>query len=50
MLRRLAGSDLERRWLGLLEKQNLRLPSHAQSLIEACQTRPDFFYSEYQAQ
>ena len=49
MLERLAGSELERRWLRCLETQNLRLPSHAQMLIEACQTRPDFFYAEYQA-
>ncbi len=49
MLERLAGSDLERRWLKCLEAQNLRLPSHAQTLLEACQTRPDFFYAEYQA-
>lgn len=49
MLRRLAGSELERRWLSHLEAHNLRLPSHAQHLIEACQTRPDFFYADYQA-
>lgn len=49
MLERLAGSELERRWLRFLEERNLRLPSHAQHLIEACQTRPDFFYKEYQA-
>jgi hypothetical protein len=48
-LKGLAGSDLERRWLDLLEAQHLRLPSHAQHLIEACQTRPDFFYAEYLA-
>ncbi|MCS6976903.1 MAG: DEAD/DEAH box helicase [Gemmatales bacterium] len=48
-LQRLAGSDLERRWLKYLEDRNLRLPSHAQYLIEACGTRPDFFYAEYQA-
>jgi len=49
MLERLAGSELERRWLKHLEAHNLRLPSHAQHLIEACQTRPDFFYAECQA-
>jgi superfamily II DNA/RNA helicase/very-short-patch-repair endonuclease len=49
MLERLAGSELERRWLKCLEAHNLRLPSHAQTLIEACPTRPDFFYAEYQA-
>jgi len=48
-LRRLAGSELERRWLDFLEERGLRLPSSAQRLIEACSTRPDFFYDEYQA-
>lgn len=48
MLKRLAGSDLERRWLDFLENRHLRLPGHAQHLIEACRTRPDFFYSDYQ--
>ena len=43
-----AGSGLERSWLQLLEKQNLRLPSHAQKLVEACETRPDFLYAEEQ--
>ncbi len=49
MLERLAGSELERRWLKHLEAHNLRLPSHAQHLIEACGTRPDFFYADHQA-
>ena len=48
-LRGLAGSDLECRWLDCLEARNLRLPSHAQHLIESCHTRPDFFYESYQA-
>ncbi len=48
-LKRLAGSDLERRWLDFLEGCDLRLPSSAQRLIEACSTRPDFFYDDYQA-
>jgi very-short-patch-repair endonuclease len=43
-----AGSALERSWLELLEKHNLRLPSHAQKLIEGCSTRPDFLYAEDQ--
>jgi len=38
-------SKLEKRWLECLEKMCLRLPSHAQYLIESCQTRPDFFYA-----
>jgi len=37
-------SQLERRWLDCLETLRLRLPSHAQYLIESCRTRPDFFY------
>ena len=49
MLKRMAGSDLERRWLDFLEVRHLRLPSHAQQLVEACRTRPDFFYADYQA-
>ncbi len=48
-LERLAGSDLERKWLHLLEELNLRLPSHAQYLIAECRTRPDFFYQEQYA-
>jgi very-short-patch-repair endonuclease len=47
-LKRMAGSDLERRWLDFLEVRHLRLPSHAQQLVEACRTRPDFFYADYQ--
>ena len=43
-LRRVAGSDLERTWLDFLETRRLRLPGRAQSLIESCQTRPDFLY------
>jgi len=45
----LAGSELERQWLRLLQEINLRLPSHAQYLIEACHTRPDFYYQEHYA-
>lgn len=37
-------SGLERKWLSTLEAHGLRLPSHAQLLIESCSTRPDFFY------
>jgi ATP-dependent helicase YprA (DUF1998 family)/very-short-patch-repair endonuclease len=44
----LSGSQLERDWLQLLEDRNLRLPSHAQSLVEECRTRPDFLYKEQQ--
>ncbi len=37
-------SDLERDWLRFLEENDLRLPSRAQYLVEACRTRPDFVY------
>ena len=46
-LRKFCDSDLERQWLGLLEKQNLRLPSDAQYRIKGCSTRSDFFYKKY---
>jgi len=45
----LCQSDLEREWLTFIEKRNLRLPSHAQILLETCHTRPDFFYEQAHA-
>ncbi|MHB8088735.1 MAG: Zn-binding domain-containing protein, partial [Anaerolineaceae bacterium] len=42
----LCQSDLEREWLGFIEKGNFRLPSHAQWLLEDCHTRPDFLYEQ----
>lgn len=52
-LKALCESDLEREWLDWLETHNLRLPDAAQKLItlskaegEACNTRPDFLYSD----
>jgi very-short-patch-repair endonuclease len=45
-LRNLCQSDLEREWLAFIEHRNYRLPSHAQKLLEGCQTRPDFFYEQ----
>lgn len=44
----LCASQLEREWLQLIEANNLRLPSHAQKLIENCGTRPDFLYEKQQ--
>lgn len=41
----LCDSDLERRWLRLVEGLGLTLPSHAQQLIESSGVRPDFAYS-----
>ena len=43
-LERLAGSNLEKRWLEFIESHGYRLPSHAQRLFEEAGTRPDFFY------
>jgi very-short-patch-repair endonuclease len=44
-LMRQCGSDLERDWLRLIGEQGLRLPSHAQVLVES-KTRPDFLQRE----
>jgi ATP-dependent helicase YprA (DUF1998 family)/very-short-patch-repair endonuclease len=44
----LTGSQLERDWLKMIEDRNLRLPSHAQALVEECRTRPDFLYRDSQ--
>lgn len=43
-LLRLAGSDLERRWLHWLDDRGLNLPSDAQRLFPDQSTRPDFTY------
>jgi ATP-dependent helicase YprA (DUF1998 family) len=42
----LCQSDLEREWLLYMDRNGYRLPSHAQKLIVACHTRPDFLYQE----
>lgn len=47
-LLRQAGSDLERQWLTFLSERGLKMPSHAQYLITACHTRPDFVYRDDQ--
>jgi very-short-patch-repair endonuclease len=47
-LQRLADSDLEREWLRYLDARGHHLPSHAQTLIEVCRTRPDFLYQDRQ--
>lgn len=49
MLKRLAGSELERRWLDWLDARRLRLPDHAQQRVDSCNARPDFYYDEYVA-
>jgi very-short-patch-repair endonuclease len=43
-----APAELEKKWLRYLDERNLRLPTKGQLLIEACGTRPDFFYAEEQ--
>ncbi len=48
-LRKRTDSDLERRWLDLVDDLMLRAPSDAQLPIESCSTRPDFFYREHNA-
>jgi ATP-dependent helicase YprA (DUF1998 family)/very-short-patch-repair endonuclease len=48
-LRKRCDSQLEERWLDLVDKRVMHLPSDAQHLIEACATRPDFYYSEHNA-
>jgi len=44
-LMNLTDSELERRWLRLVEGLGLALPSHAQQLVESCGVKPDFAYS-----
>jgi ATP-dependent helicase YprA (DUF1998 family) len=48
-LRKKCDSGLEKRWLDLVDTLMLRLPSDGQFLIEACSTRPDFYYGEFNA-
>jgi very-short-patch-repair endonuclease len=43
-LRRKAGSELEQKWLDVVEARGYRLPSHSQELLNVCGTRPDFLY------
>ena len=48
-LRRRCDSQLEKRWLDMLDRHLLRPPSDAQFLIETCSTKPDFYYAEHNA-
>jgi len=48
-LRNASESSLERRWVDFLDAHELALPSHAQRRIDACNTRPDFFYGRHHA-
>ncbi|MEC7523853.1 MAG: DEAD/DEAH box helicase [Myxococcota bacterium] len=44
-LARLCDSDLERRWLDLIDRRSLKLPSDGQKLIESAGVKPDFLYA-----
>jgi len=44
-LLKLCDSELEKRWLRFIHDNGYRLPTHAQRLIEACSTKPDFIYA-----
>lgn len=48
-LRKRCDSQLEKRWLDMVDTLLLRPPSDAQYLIETCSTKPDFYYHEYNA-
>lgn len=48
-LRKKCDSQLEKRWLDLVDSLLLRPPSDAQYLIESCSTRADFVYKEHSA-
>jgi len=43
-LMRLAGSDLEQKWLNFINEREFHLPTDAQFLIEVCSVKPDFIY------
>jgi superfamily II DNA/RNA helicase/very-short-patch-repair endonuclease len=47
-LRRLCDSQLEGRFLDLVDEHRLRLPSDAQRLIKDAAARPDFVYQDHQ--
>ena len=46
-LKRQTQSELEKKWLDLINKGGFRLPDRAQVLMEDAHTRPDFVYDEY---
>lgn len=45
-LLRVCDSDLERKWLTILDEMDLALPSRAQHYLECCSTKPDFLYEK----
>ena len=48
-LRKRCDSQLEKRWLDMVDNMMLRPPSDAQYLIPGYFTQPDFFYREHNA-
>ena len=40
----LCQSELERKWVRLVDRMGLKLPSHGQYLVKDCGVRPDFLY------
>ena len=42
----LCQSDLERRWVEMVDRMGLTLPSDAQHLVVTCHVRPDFLYRD----
>jgi len=40
-------SELERRWLNLLEQNQLNLPEISQKVVASCEAKPDFQYPEH---
>jgi len=40
----LCQSELERKWIRLVDRMGLKLPSHGQYLVKDCGVRPDFLY------
>jgi very-short-patch-repair endonuclease len=43
---RLTDSGLERRWIHLVDRLGLRLPSTSQKNVDDCYVRPDFLYED----
>ncbi|MBI5536033.1 MAG: DEAD/DEAH box helicase [Deltaproteobacteria bacterium] len=46
VLQRHAESELERRWLKMVDERGFKLPTHAQYYVERCATRADFAYED----
>lgn len=48
-LERKVGSDLEKKWLELVNDRECRLPTDANVRVDECDSRPDFLYREQRA-